>query len=240
MFNLNNYKIITPLYTKNFYKKNDYYIKNKFNHKFIKPLFYVKLNNYFNVFYKNIKFLDNYNSKLIFNKNNSYLNKNFLNFFYYLTFNKNNFIILDSDYSHIYPLYKYIHGLNTLQLYKNYFFLKPIYFTRKNWLYLFIKFCLENKISLVFISDYEYFINFYKNITEFDCSVSAIVPYTYAYDFIDYPLYTPYINNLTKLLYTNTLVQIYFQSFNYYNFYKKSLYLHYFNKYINCFKLTKI
>ena len=50
------------------------------------------------------------------------MNKNFINFFYSLIFNKNKFIILDSDYSHIYPLYKFIYGLNTLQLQKNFFF----------------------------------------------------------------------------------------------------------------------
>lgn len=176
----------------------------------------------------------------MYNINNYYLNKNFLNFFYYLTFNKGNFIVLDTDYSHIYPLYKFIYGLNTLQLYKNYFFLKPIYFTRKNWLYLFLKFCSDNNINLVFISDYDYYINFYKNIIEFDCSISAIVPYTYAHNFIDYPLYTPYINNLIKMLYTSVLIQIYFQSYNYFNFNKKYLYLNYFTKCINHFKFTKL
>lgn len=173
----------------------------------------------------------------MFNKNNIFLNKNFINFFYYLSFNKGNFIILDSEYSHIYPLYKFIYGLNTLQLYKNFFFLKPVYFTRKNWLYLFLKFCNDNNVNLIFISDYDYYVNFYKNIIEFDCSISAIVPYTYAHNFIDYPLYTPYINNLIKLLYTSALIQIYFQSYNYFNLYKKYLYLNYYTK---CMKFIKI
>lgn len=234
LFDLGKFKIITPFYNKNLNKNNDYYITNNIVNKFIKPKFYLKLNNCFNVFYKNIKIVDDYKSKLIFNKQNFFLNKNFINFFYSLTINKNNFIVLDSEYSHIYPLYKFIYGANTLQLYKNYFFLKPIYFTRKNWLYLFLKFCQDNKVSLIFISDYDYYVNFYKNILEFDCSISAIVPYTYAHTFIDYPLYTPYINNLIKLLYTSSLIQIYFQSYNYFNFHKKYLYMHFFIKYVNC------
>ena len=69
---------------------------------------------------------------MFFNKNNIFLNKSFINFFYSLTLNKNNFIILDSEYSHVYPLYKFIYGVSTLQLYKNFFFLKPVYFTRKS------------------------------------------------------------------------------------------------------------
>jgi len=113
-------------------RKNEFFIKNRPNNFFIKPKFFLKINSYFNVFYKTLKITNNYNFKLMYNINNYYLNKNFLNFFYYLTFNKGNFIVLDTDYSHIYPLYKFIYGLNTLQLYKNYFFLKPIYFTRKN------------------------------------------------------------------------------------------------------------
>jgi hypothetical protein len=114
------------------YRNNEYYITNKIKNKFIKPKFLLKLNSYFNIFYKDAKVIDEYSFKLMFNKDNYFLNKSFLNFFYSLTFNRNNFIILDSDYSHIYPLYKFIYGLNTLQLYKNFFFLKPIYFTRKN------------------------------------------------------------------------------------------------------------
>lgn len=87
----------------------------------------------------------------------------------------------------------------------------------------------------MFISDYDYYINFYKNILEFDCSISAIVPYSYAHNFIDYPLYTPYINTLIKLTYISALTQIFFQTYNYNNFYKKYLYLNYFTRFINYF-----
>lgn len=236
LFKLNNYKLITPFCNKIYYQHNDYFLKNKLNYKFLKPRFFLKLNMYFNVFYNNNKFKNNYNFKLMSNENNIYFNKNFINFFYSLTFNKNNFIILDSDYSHIYPLYKFIFGISALQLKKNFFFLKPLYFTRKNWLYLFLKFCCDNKISLIFVSDYEYYVNFYKNILEFDCSVSAIIPYTYAHHFIDYPLYTPVINNLIKLLYTSAIIQIYFQSYNYINYYNKYIYLNFFTKYIDFLK----
>lgn len=130
--NLNNFNLVKPFQNKHLTNYNNYNLKSNLKIKFIKPKFFLKLNSYFNVFYKNLKFINNYNSMLIFNKDNIFINKNFVNFFYSLLFKKKNFIILDSDYSHIYPLYKFIYGVNSLQLYKNFFFLKPIYFTRKN------------------------------------------------------------------------------------------------------------
>lgn len=109
----------------NIYKNNFLKNKNYFN---IKLSIY--LNNYVFNFNKNF-FL----SKLFINSNIYYMytfNKNFISFFFDFNLKNKNFLVLDSNYSHIYPLYKYIFGLNTLFLYKNFFFLKPIFFTRKN------------------------------------------------------------------------------------------------------------
>lgn len=162
-----------------------------------------------------------------------FFNKNFISFFFDFNLKKKNFLILDSGYSHIYPLYKYIFGLNTLSLYKNFFFLKPVFFTRKNWSYFFFKFCKYNKINLLFIADFDYFINFYKSLLEFDCSISAIVPYNYSDSFIDYPLYSNVINNLIKITYFSILSQIFFYSLNNINMYLKYIYLNSFYKYSN-------
>lgn len=162
-----------------------------------------------------------------------YFNKNFISFFFNLNLQKKKFLILDNHYSYIYPLYKYIFGLNTLSLYKNFFFLKPVFFTRKNWSYFFLKFCKYNKINLLFISDFDYYSNFYKNLLEFDCSTSAIVPFNYSDSFIDYPLYTTYINILVKITYFSILSQIFFYSYNNINFFLKYQYFNNFYKYIN-------
>lgn len=90
----------------------------------------IYLNNYL-FFFK----LDNFNHN-IYSNNNLYrvffFNKNFISFFFDFNFYKKNFLILDVNYSYIYPLYKYIYGKNTLSLYKNYFFFKPIFFTQKS------------------------------------------------------------------------------------------------------------
>lgn len=107
------------------YKNNFLKNKNYFN---IKLSIY--LNNYTSIFNKNFLF-----SKLFINSNIYYtyiFNKNFISFFFDFNLKKKNFLILDNNYSYVYPLYKYIFGLNTLFLYKNFFFLKPIFFTRKN------------------------------------------------------------------------------------------------------------
>lgn len=108
-----------------------------------------------------------------------------------------------------------------------------MFFTRKNWSYFFLKFCKYNNINLLFISDFDYYINFYKSLLEFDCSVSAIVPYNYADSFVDYPLYTNIINNLIKITYFSVLSQIFFYSYNNTNFFLKFQYLNNFYKYLS-------
>lgn len=230
LFYLYKFNFISPQLNKFLIIKNDYFIENNKNCTNVSPIFYKKFNTYFNSFYKRVDKKNYYSSYIHTNKDIYNFNKNFINFFYSLTFNKNKFIILDTDYSYIYPLYKFIYGINTLQLQKYFFFIKPIYFTRKSWSYLFLKFCYKNNVSLIFIADFNYFVSFYKNIIEFDCSVSAIVPYTYVDYFIDYPLYTIYTNNIIKLVYISSLSQIFFQSYNIFNFYKKQIHLNFFKK----------
>ena len=84
----------------------------------------------------------------------------------------------------------------------------------------------------MFIADYDYFAQFYKNIIEFDSSTSAIVPSNYSDTFVDYPLYTPFINDLIKLSYISLLTHIYFQSYNYLNYLAKFKYLNLFFKHV--------
>lgn len=211
-------------------------LENNFNktHKTVN----FKLSNFFVTFLKNTLnskenryFFSNYNHNI----RNFYFNSNsnFINFFLNFTLKKNNFLILDNDYSHIFPLYKFIHGKNTLDFYKTFFFLKPIFFTRKSWAYFFLKFCYKNNIKLLFVIDYVYFFKFYKNIVECDCSISAVVPISSFDGYIDYPLYTFNINNMIKLMYVSLITSIYFYSYNYNNYLKKYNYMNYFLKLIN-------
>lgn len=123
-----------------FFERNNYKIKHTLFSNFIKKnkSINIKFSNYFNQFlkktynFKNVKnvFFDTGLNHQFVNQFN--LNKNFINFFPNYIFNKNNFLLLDNEYSHIYPIYKFIFGASYLHLHKNFFFLKPVYFTRKS------------------------------------------------------------------------------------------------------------
>lgn len=124
------------MHSLNITNNNNYHFNNVYKNNFLKNKNYfniklsIFLNNYIFNFNKNFLF-----SKLFINSNTYYIytfNKNFISFFFDFNLKKKNFLILDNNYSYVYPLYKYIFGLNTLSLYKNFFFLKPIFFTRKN------------------------------------------------------------------------------------------------------------
>lgn len=73
---------------------------------------------------------------------------------------------------------------------------------------------------------------------EFDCSIAALVPYTYCDYFIDYPLYVPNSNPLVKLVYTSYVSHLYFQSYTYFNYINKYKYIHKFFKYMNFIKIN--
>jgi hypothetical protein len=207
--------------------------KNNFKKK---QIINYKLNRYFLSFYTYSSYNNHnikknwhniiYNLPLIYTFNNS-----FINFFYNYCFKKKNFIILNDDYHAIYPLYKFMFGINFLHIYKNFFFLKPINFTFKNWLYFFSKFCKYNNVCLMFVFDYDYYINFYKNIKEVDLSVSAIVPFSYIDDYIDYPLYSYDVDVFVKLIYSSYIFQIYSLAYNSYNLYNQYKYIQIFYKF---------
>jgi hypothetical protein len=124
---------------RNFLNKNLVVFQTNFNKTNLKKkqIINYKLNRYFLSFYtyssynnQNIK--KNWNS-IIHNLPLIYtFNNNFINFFYNYCLKKNNFIILNDDYSIVYPLYKFIFGINFLHTYKSFFFFKPVNFTFKN------------------------------------------------------------------------------------------------------------
>jgi hypothetical protein len=214
--------------------QNNFTITNGIKLKFIS----YKLSRYFLSIYtlsSKSNFFKNLSHKhIVDNSPNFYFfNKNFIDFFYYYCYTKNNFIILNDDYTSIYPLYKQIYGNNFLHIYKNFLFFKPINFTFKSWLYFFSKFCKNNKINLMFVFDYDYYINFYKNISEVDLSVSAIVPYSYINDYIDYPLYSYSLDIFTKLIYSSCILQIYSLSYNSLNMINQYKYIQVFYKFCN-------
>ena len=130
-----------------------------------------------------------------------------------------------------------MYGNTHLNIYKNFFFIDPKNFILKSWLFFFIKFCEFNRISLLFIFDYTHYINFYKNISDSDLSVSAIIPYFYTNDYIDYPLYSYSTTNLIKVVYSSYIFQIHSLAFNNLSLVRQYLF---FRNTINFFKKINI
>jgi hypothetical protein len=83
----------------------------------------------------------------------------------------------------------------------------------------------------MFVFDYDYYINFYKNIKEVDLSVSAIIPFSYIDDYIDYPLYTYNLDVFVKLIYSSYIFQLYSLAFNSNNLYNQYKYIQLFYKF---------
>ena len=221
--NNNNFFLLSKTNNLNLLKTNNF---KQINFKLSSILFSSFKNDSVSFFFKK-KFNNNTLSNFLFLKQNFY----FFNFFYNYCLYKNNFIILDSNYSSLYPLYKHLYGYNHLSLYKSFFFIEPKNFVLKNWFFFFLKFCNFNKINLLFIFDYDYYVNFYKNINNSELSVSAIVPYSYIDNYIDYPLYSFNINIITKMLYSSYILYIYSISYNYINFLNQYKYVLFFKKF---------
>lgn len=227
-FFINNFKIDNNL------QKKELILKKKFNSDFLfnKFIFYkiniylisiLKNNSNNNLFkYKNTNTLVN-----LFFQNFFYIN-NFTNFFYNYSLNKNNFIILNNDYFLIYPLYKFLFGEKFINIYKEFLFVKPVNFTFKNWVYFLKKFFKAHKINLIFLFDYNHYINFYKNIKELDVCVAAIINYNNSSELVDYSFYSYSCDLYTKITYYTYLYSIYNVFLNYKIFY-------YQYKYINIF-----
>jgi hypothetical protein len=108
----------------------------------LNSFFFIKVNKNFNivasnnVFFKNQPFfVKNVNLN---NQNYYFFDKffykhllNFSNVIYNLTIKKNNFLILDNQYHYVYPIYNYMYSQPAISSFKEYFFVKPLYFTYK-------------------------------------------------------------------------------------------------------------
>lgn len=62
--------------------------------------------------------------------------------------------------------------------------------------------------------------------------VSAIIPFSYIDDYIDYPLYAFNINIITKMMYSSYILYIYTTSYNYVNFLNQYRYLLNFSRFL--------
>jgi len=195
----------------------------------LKSFFFIKINKNFNVlfsdniFFKNQPFfLKNVNFN---NHNFFYFDKffykhllNFSNVVYNLTVNKNNFLILDNQYNYVYPLYNYMYSHTNVNSLKEYFFVKPLYFTYKRWIYFYANFCRKFNVELLILFNYTFFLNYINELQSLDKPITALVPVSHTYDFIDFPIFIKNNHYLNKFIYTILISQFYFLGLNFKNY----------------------
>lgn len=209
-------------------KKEIYFYESNINFKF-KSFFFIKLNKNFNVLSSNYIFFKN---QPFFSKRVNFKNKNYFyfdNFFYKyllnfskivynLTIVKSNFLILDNQYNYIFPLYNYMYSQNSISSLKEYFFIKPIYFTFKRWVYFYANFCKKFNVDLLVLFNYSFFLNYLNELQSLDKPIAALIPVSHTYDFIDFPIFIKNNFNLNKLIYTILISQFYFLGLNFKNY----------------------
>ena len=211
-----------------FFKKEIH--NNNINFSFkLKNFFFIKINKNFNIFLSNRVFFKNQPFFLkhvdLNNHNFFYFDKffqkylmNFSNIIYNLTIKKDNFLILDNQYNYIYPLYNYTYSQVSINMFKEFFFVKPLYFTYKRWIYFYANFCRKFNVEMLILFNYTYFLNYINELQNLGKPLASLIPVSHTYEFIDFPIFIKNNFNLNKLIYTILISQFYFLGLNYKNY----------------------
>lgn len=163
-----------------------------------------------------------------FNNYNFYFFKKIFNLLLELNLNNFNYLILDSSYKNIFPLYNYIFNFNNLLVYKNFFFIKSSFFTYTNWSFFWLNFLKKFKISFIFIFDYFYFFKFFQTMKNANLPIGSFLPINIINGFIDYPIYFYNFLSIEKLIVLNMFSKVFFISLNFKNYNNKLKYLNLF------------
>lgn len=207
-----------------------------------KSFFFIKINKNYNIlcsnyiFFKNQPFLYkniNFNNKNYFYFNRSFYKhlSNFSNIVYNLTIIKSNFLILDNQYNYVYPLYNYIYSQKSINSFKNYFFIKPLYFTFKRWIYFYAIFCKKFDVELLVLFNYTFFLNYLNELQGLNKPIAALVPVSHTYELVDFPIFIKNNFYLDKLIYTVLISQFYFLGLNFKNYQYKIKFIKLFYKF---------
>lgn len=236
--NFNNYNILIFLKTKNLFLNsfvNSNCLKNK-NKKIMNSNFLLKYFKYFNkvmwinqdlfkkdklIFHSKYKGYNFY----VFNKYNYVFFKKLVNLFFDFIKESRNFLILDSNYRSITPIYNYIFNFKNVTLFSKYFFINSIFFTYRNWFFLYKNFINSFKIVFLFVIDFYYFRKFFKFLRVVNIPISSLIPANTPSLIVDYPLYVSFNYNLEKFIFLNMIANIFFLSLNYKNYINKIKYL---------------
>ena len=172
--------------------------KNKFNNQYL---------HHFNEF--------NFNKLFIFNiylyKFNKFFNLFLFNFF----LNGNKLLIFDSFYKNNFLFYSKNFNLYDLVNYDSFFFPKPQFLLRKNWVFYLKYFCDYFNISLIVVNDYYYYKKYFNDIYQLNLPIVSILPYNTAYNLCDFYFF---FNNqdfvLVKLFFSLILNNLFFITLN--------------------------
>lgn len=240
-YNINIFLFLLKLSKNNslIYKKKLYNYNSDFK---LKSFFFIKINKNFNIIFSDNIFSKNEHFFLknvhFGNRNFFYFDKffykhllNFSNIIYNLTISKNNFLILDNQYNYIFPLYNYMYSQNSISSLKEYFFIKPLYFTYKRWIYFYANFCKKFNVELLILFNYTFFLNYINELQSLNKPVSALIPVSHTYDFIDFPIFIKNNFYLNKLIYTILISQFYFLGLNFKNYQYKLKFIKLFYKF---------
>lgn len=210
----------------NFKKKNNYlYLKYyKFFNFIIKSNIHFKSFNYvyLNKSYKNFDF---------YTLNNSNINfiKTYLNLITDLTLSNGKFLILDSSYKSVLPLYNYLFNFKNLYAYKNYFLIDPKGFNYKNWILFYSIFLKKFNVHLFLVLNYNHFKKFFKKLKKTNLPILSIIPININDPYVDYPIFFKiHFSSLDNFIFLNITAQFFFSAYNYLNFKKKIIYLEHF------------
>ena len=236
-FNKNNFFFFsTQYYINNFLdlKKFDLNKKNFFFIKFYKFFFISRQSdNYLNVS-NFVKF--NKNNLIYFNPVVFYFIKFFNKFLINFFKDENKFLILDSLYKNNFFLYNKIFNLKDMINYNYFFFPKPNYFCRKNWVFFFKFFCKFFDISIFFIKDFKYFAPYFNELSNLEIPTVAILPSNYKNNQVDYSIFCDNTNSFfIKYLFFLSISNCFFLNLNFKFFLYK---FNYFNSFIKIIKIN--
>ena len=227
-FNLLFFFYFKPIF---FYKKSDTLKKvfyNNINKKIILNfLNYFIFYNLHKGFFGKILNLNKFRT----NQYNFYYNsfKKITNVIYNLYILKKNFLLFDNHYSDIYSLYYNMYTYKSMMQYSHYFFINSYYFTHKNWLYFYKQFCIDNNVLLIFIFNYNEYVNYMSDFKAINILTSALVLERYDGFWVDYPFYCSSYK-LSKFLILVLFKNLFFIYVNYNSYNNKLLFLNLLSK----------
>lgn len=198
---------------KNLTIKNNVFFINLFKFINIKQTYFYKnkFNNIFLCGFNEFNFNKFYTFNIYLYKFNKFFNIFLFNFF----LNNNKLLMFDSVYKNNFLFYSKNFNLYDLVNYDSFFFPKPQFLLRKNWVFYLKYFCDYFNISLIVINDYYYYKKYFNDIYQLNLPMVSLLPYNTSYNLCDF--YFFFNSNdfvLIKLFFSLILNNLFFITLN--------------------------